>query len=299
MNHFDAVLPTSRRAFVRNGSLCLLGACIGMSKGKELFADDAPPKVRLGLITDLHYADKPPAGTRYYRESLTKLEEAATQFKKDQPDLVVELGDLIDAAETVEAEQEYLRRIQQDFLKLPGKKHYVLGNHCVTTLTKQELLSGVGRRDSYYSFDFGGFHFVVLDACFRSDGESYGRNNFQWTDANVPAAELAWLQDDLKAARAKTIVFVHQRLDESRHHSVKNAAQVRQVLQDSGKVLAVFQGHSHRNDHQEIAGIHYCVVAAMVEGSGAQNNSYATVDILADDAIRIHGYRRQKNYAWS
>ncbi|MCF7963695.1 MAG: hypothetical protein K9M08_23390, partial [Pirellula sp.] len=49
-------------------------------------------------------------------------------------------------------------------------------------------------RSSVHSFDRGDFHFVVLDACFRNDGEPYGRKNSKWNDANIPAAELEWLQ---------------------------------------------------------------------------------------------------------
>ena len=41
--------------------------------------------LHIGLVTDLHYADKPPAGTRHYRETLAKLAEAAEQFEKDKP----------------------------------------------------------------------------------------------------------------------------------------------------------------------------------------------------------------------
>src|SRR5687767_648375 len=89
-----------RRAFLRRGSLVL--AALGLDLGPEgaLLADEGSNKggVKFGLITDLHYADKPPAGTRHYRETLGKLGEAAKQFDKDKPGFVVELGDLIDAA---------------------------------------------------------------------------------------------------------------------------------------------------------------------------------------------------------
>ena len=34
--------------------------------------------------------------TRYYRETLGKLEEAARQFEQDAPTFLVEFGDLID-----------------------------------------------------------------------------------------------------------------------------------------------------------------------------------------------------------
>lgn len=91
------------------------------------------------MVTDLHYADKPPAGSRHYRGKTTKIAEAGEQFQKDKPDFVVELGDLIDAADSVGAEKKYLATINKEFAALPGDKHYVLGNHCVTTLTKEEF----------------------------------------------------------------------------------------------------------------------------------------------------------------
>ena len=293
------IIQCGRRAFLQNGSLYLLSAGVGLSRGSSLFADESPQHLRFGLVTDLHYADKAPAGSRHYRETLAKLEEAAQLFEKEKPSHVVELGDLIDAADSVATEKKYLQTINKVFAALPGEKHYVLGNHCVYTLTKDEFLDGVGQKKSYYSFDDRGFHFVVLDACFRSDGQPYGRKNFQWTDPNIPPEQVEWLRADLQQANGKTIVFVHQRLDVSNNHGVKNAAQIRRVLEQSGKVLAVFQGHSHKNELKEINGVHYCVHRAMIEGSGHENNGYSIMDISADGAIRITGFRQQKKYDWS
>ena len=165
-------------------------------------------------------------------------------------------------------------------------------------LTKEEFLGGVGQKQSYYSFDQNGYHFVVLDACFRSDGKPYQRKNFEWTDPNIPDDQVEWLTDDLDKTESKTIVFIHQRLDVENHYGVKNAKAVRKVLERSGKVQAVFQGHSHANDHKEINGIHYCVVAAMVEGSGLKNNAFAIVDVMEDGSIKLDGFVKQKDYQW-
>ena len=195
-------------------------------------------------------------------------------------------------------QKSYLKRINKDFAALPGEKHCVLGNHCVHTRAKEEFLEGVGQKKSYYSFESGNFHFVVLDSCFRSDGEPYGRKNFQWTDPNIPAAEVEWLKADLKATSKKTVVFAHQRLDVSNQYGVKNAAAVRRVLEASQKVLAVFQGHSHENDHKELGGIHYCTLVAMIEGSGAANNGYSVMSLSQDGTIHIEGHRKQGRYDW-
>jgi len=288
-------LQVGRRAFLQNGTLVLAAVAVSPS---QLFARDEAPLLRVGLVTDLHYADKPPAGTRHYRETLGKFAEAASRFEQDQPDFLVELGDLIDAADSVEVEQRYLQTINREFAAVCDDRHYVLGNHCVDMLTKEEFLGGVEREKSYYSFDREGFHFVVLDSCFRSDGAPYGRKNSEWTDANVPAAELEWLADDLAANDRQVIVFAHQRLDVSNSHGVKNNAQVRQILEMSGRVLAVFQGHSHQNDLREIGGIHYCTLVAMIEGSGPENSGYSLLDIDPHGNLQLQGFRQQKPYEW-
>lgn len=254
------------------------------------------PSLRLGLVTDLHYAEKPPMGTRFYRETLGKLEEAVGAFNSEQISAAICLGDFIDQAPLVEQEIEWLETAEKRFATTKAPRHYVLGNHCVGTLTKAEFAAHtVASRTPHYSFDLQSVHFIVLDACYRSDGENYGRRNFDWTDSNIPSHELGWLRADLAKASLPTIVFVHQRLDEAGKHMVRNAADVRAELERSRKVLAVFQGHSHRNDYQQIAGIHYCTLVAMVEGSGAENSGYAVAEIMKDHSIRLRGFRRQVN----
>lgn len=281
----------SRRAFIRNGVLCLAGA----SAGPLLAAEPVrKPAFRIGLLTDLHYADKPALRTRFYRETPAKLLEAVRRFNAERPAFVVELGDFIDKAETVEQEIVWLKKVERVFAGVKAPRHYVLGNHCVTTLTKAEFAAHTrASRTPHYSFDHGKFHFVVLDSCFRSDGESYQRENFKWTDANIPASQLNWLRADLAKAGKPAVVFAHQRLDVAGNHSVLNAAAVREALVRAGSVVAVFQGHSHKNDYQQIAGIHYCTLAAMVEGSGSQNNAYALLDVMEDGSLRVNGFRKQ------
>ncbi len=285
----------SRRAFLKNGVLVLSSSAIipGTAVG-----GDKTPALQIGLVTDLHYADKPPAGTRHYRETPAKLAEAAAELSKHKPAFLVELGDFIDAADSVKTELGYLKKINRDFSAICKNRHHVLGNHCVYTLTKKEFLETVGQKKSYYSFDSGNFHFIVLDSCFRTDGQPYGRKKFEWTDPNIPKAELDWLRADLKSTSKKTVVFAHQRLDVSSVYGVKNAPAVRKILEDSKQVLAVFQGHSHENDHKEIGGIHYCTLVAMIEGSGVSHNGYSVLKLSDDGSIRLDGFRNQGDYQW-
>ena len=280
----------SRRAFLQNSTLCLAGF-----SGLQAAGSDAKPLIKVGLMTDLHYADKPPTKTRFYREALAKLDEAVEVMNREKPALVIELGDFIDQANSVDREIEWLRTMESHFARLSMPRHYVLGNHCVGTLTKQEFAANTKASGSFESFEAGGVTFVILDSCFRSDGTPYSRKNFDWKDANVPKDELSWLDSQLSKASGPVIVLAHQRLDADKAHAVQNAAEVRSLLEKSGKVLAVFQGHSHKNDYQQIAGIHYTTLFAMVEGSGVENNGYTMLDVFADGSLRLNGFRKQAN----
>ncbi|MDF1742091.1 MAG: metallophosphoesterase [Gimesia sp.] len=290
-----------RRAFLKNGAVLLAGLS---SSTRQYSACASEPNsrgiVRIGLVTDLHYADKPPVGSRHYRETLSKLKEVENRFRSDEPDFLVFHGDLIDSGDSLDQEKKHLQTVVKAISMIPFPKYYVLGNHCVDQLKKEEFLQGVGQKDSFYSFDRNGFHFVVLDSCFKSDGTPYGRQNFKWTDANIPESELRWLKADLKKTTHPTIVFAHQPLDlkDTDAHAVKNSSEVRKVLENSKKVTAVFQGHSHRNHYSEIAGIHYCTMVAMVEGSGLANNGYSTLDVFEDGALLLNGFRKQQDYHW-
>ena len=258
-----------------------------------------------GLLTDIHYADKKPAGTRHYRDSLVKLEHAITKLNTDRPDLVFELGDFVDAASTVKTEIGYLKHIEKVYAAAKAPRHYVLGNHCVATLTKDEFFEHTAAKRGYDSFDHNGFHFVILDACFRADGVAYGRSNNRWDDTEIPPDQRAWLKGDLAKTERKTIVFVHQRLDlkPPSPYLIKSAPAVRRILEDSGKVLAVFQGHSHHNDHHEIGGVHYVTIPAIIEGpakptdSKVEPNAFAMLEVFADGSLRVRGFGRTKSQA--
>jgi len=294
----ERTIRLGRRAVLKQGSLILgtLGASwLGASVGSGAAAEGT---LQFGLVTDLHYADKPAGGSRHYRDTPAKLAAAAERFQGTELAFVTELGDFIDAADSVAAELGFLKRIESQFAAIHPTRHYVLGNHCVHTLTKEEFLDGVQQPRSYYSFDAGGLHFVVLDCCFRSDGTPYGRKNFKWTDPNVSAEELAWLKADLAAHSQPTIVFTHQRLDVDNHYAAKNAAAVRQVFREAGNVRCVFQGHSHQNAYRERDGIHFCTLVAMVEGPGPKNNGFSIVRCAADGTITLEGFVQQADYRW-
>lgn len=290
----------SRRAFLRSVTVVAAGAGLTPLSCAPawMFCTSRRP-VRFGIVTDCHYADADTVGTRFYRESLDKLAECAARMNAERVDFLVELGDLKDQdKQPVERRTlRYLHDVEAVVQTFRGPTYHVLGNHDMDSLSKQQFLThventGVESGRSYYSFDVKDLHCIVLDANYKADGSDYDHGHFDWTHANIPAHESDWLRQDLAASRGPVVVFIHQLLDGTGSVYVKNAIQVRQVLQASGKVLAVFQGHHHEGSYSQIAGIHYYTIKAVVEGHGQDNNSYAIAEVRADWTIAVTGYRK-------
>lgn len=256
-------------------------------------------KARFGIVTDSHYADADERDNRYYSESTDKMAECVELMNEQKVDFLIELGDFKDQDKSPIEERtiSHLRAIEKVFRRFQGPKYHVLGNHDMDSISKEQFLKNITNTNilsesAYFSFDSRGIHFIVLDANYREDETAYDHGNFTWTDTRIPNVQLEWLRQDLTVVSLPVIIFVHQLLDGKGNLYVNNAEDIRNVLQASGKVLAVFQGHKHEGDYNNIEGINYYTLKAMVDGSGPENNSYATVEILDDNNIIVTGYRK-------
>ncbi len=273
----------SRRSF--------LAVSVGLAAGSAAGYSSLRP-VSFALITDIHYADKDTAGTRHYRDSLRKTRQFAETLAPRKPAFAVELGDIVDGA-AKPIETGYLRTINAEFTAIGVPCHYIIGNHDVATFSKDEYLSLAGGKAPWYSFDYGPWHFVVLDANFNADFTPYAAGNFSWTETYVPPDELDWLAGDLAAAaNRKTVCLIHQNLhNEDNDHGVKNAPAVRTVLEQAGTVAAVFQGHMHTGGYAAINGIHYLTLKATVEDDSP---AFALVNLNSRGGITVESYGREE-----
>lgn len=292
--------------------------------------------VSFGLISDTHVCDKPDqsasislnASPRYFTGGLAKIAEFSRAMNAAKVDFVAELGDFTDnpADGSLSPEQRrkaalgFVEAAEYRFSAFNGPRYHVFGNHDTDQLSKADYLSrvantGIPAGASYYSFDKGGVHFVVLDSSFTARGDSYSGipgsagSGYKWDDANVPAAELDWLRADLAAAKAPAIVLTHQQLNNQElvdaafdpKHAPRNAAAVRAALEASGKVLCVFGGHYHDGGYQEINGIAYIVLQANAAYGNdvSYHNQYATVKVFSEGkkfTLAVDGNGMQKDY---
>jgi predicted MPP superfamily phosphohydrolase len=286
----------NRRAFL----VKTCGTIILLANPGVLTPSAGKTKVRFGLVSDIHYADRDTAGTRHYRHSITKLSDAIGIFNRSDAGFVIELGDFKDEDRPPHRSSTltFLSEIENTLNQFRGPVYHVLGNHDMDSISKEDFLKnirnhGQERSRNFYSFIDNGIKFIVLDANYNPDGSDYDSGNFDWTKSKIPAFQKKWLQDELKSDDLPAIVFIHQLLDSfsgvTEMVCVSNAAEIVEVLENNN-VLAVFQGHHHQGHYSFRNGIHYFTMNAMVEGSLPGNNSFALVEIDASLNISIRGF---------
>ena len=245
------------------------------------------------MVTDAHYADTESRGGRAYRDGLKLMRECVETMNQEKVDFVIELGDFKDQDNPpVEGKTlDYLRTIEAEFAQFRGPRYHVLGNHDMDSLSKKAFLetvenTGIPKEKSYYAFLHKGLQCIVLDANFKRDGTPYDKGNFDWKDAYIPKEEMAWLRKTLSEHTGKAMVFVHQRLDnDDAGICVRNAAEVRNVLTESKKVVAVFSGHDHPGAKSVMEGIHYYTLRWLTSG-------YAIVEMSNEGTLMVKGFRR-------
>jgi len=226
--------------------------------------------LKLGFVTDLHFGPQ-----AFHEGKLRKLTHHAAELTRGviramndelRPDLLVNLGDDIED-ESREADLARYGECQAILRTASAELVNVAGNHDTVHLTKADL-THVWQREGplFYALDRGGFHLVVLHTIERKD-----------VDVRVPQAQLEWLREDLARTSLPAVVLMHhsaseQDLSDSRWFDgrehlalVKERRELRAILEESGKVRAVFNGHVHRNHVDVIRGIPYVTVQSLIE----------------------------------
>lgn len=285
-------MKTSRRTFLGG-----IGAAATLCAAGEVPAG-ARPAVRFGYITDCHYAAHihRPGDPRRYAQSLGKLKAFAAAMNGQGVDFVVEGGDFKDLGRTPAESLAYLDAMESALAEFRGPRYHVLGNHDHDNLAKEEFLAhvanaGQDRARAWYSFTRGGVKFIVLDACYRPDGEPYSRGRFSWKETFLPADQLAFLRAELASATGPCVPILHQQLDAEDETCIRNAAEVRAVLEQSGKVKFVLQGHFHEGSFREINGIAYYSQKASVVGDAPANNAFSLIEVYASGTVRVTGFQ--------
>lgn len=242
----------------------------------------------IGMFTDAHYAEGLTVGSRACSASAGKVARILEGLAGC--DIAVNIGDLINATGDAARDAANLKTMKRIIDNSPVEVISVVGNHDVEVFDRAEF---TGREEGYYRVDLGELALIVLDANYSSDSLDYRGREFNWEDSYIPPAQIGWLEEQLRSAPGGAVVFCHQNLDERKleggamdPHVIKNARQVRRLMEGSGAVRAVFQGHYHAGCRQVIGGIPYYTLNATCEGSDIP---YIIADVRPE-TVSVRGF---------
>ncbi len=219
-------------------------------------------KVKFGICADVHAATIP-----YGEERIKTFLEAC---RKENVDFIIELGDFCNpdaqGAKINPLRDKYLNkdRVVALYNGFEKPAYHVLGNHEFDTCNKETVMKYYGMNGkAYYSFDMGGFHFVVLNNnyyVYEGKEYAYDTGNY-YVDAKnkalpyLPQEQLVWLKKDLEKAKNPSILMAHNSLHELSAYGTtfdmpdvlkKNHEDIMQIMTGAPNgVYMCLTGHAH------------------------------------------------------
>ena len=220
--------------------------------------------MRIGIFSDPHYSSQElTGGNRRNNLSLGKMRVALEQFQAQGCDRVICLGDLTDGETTREKEVSNMGEIAALFASFPMPIQVVMGNHDAYVFEEQEfysLLGGCEPTDVHGD----GVHLIFVDANYTAQGVRYIPHGFHWDDVGLPDPD--GLREKLAACDGDVYLFMHQNIDPAipaQDHRLANSDEVCAIIEESGKVKAVYQGHYHWGNRSQHGGVDYVTLPAM------------------------------------
>jgi manganese-dependent ADP-ribose/CDP-alcohol diphosphatase len=276
-------------------------------------AQQPKPILRIGLIADIQYADAETRGTRYYRNSLTKLRSCVEDLNHRNVQFSLNLGDIIDRnAKDLDSVLIILKKLRKPV-------HTTTGNHDYHGTTENKILyKKLGMPAEYYAFKQKDWLFIMLNT---NEVASYANISGTWKEkelrtmvdsikaakganaaeynGGISSRQLKWLDSLLAIAqkqKQKVLIFSHHPLDFSRGFTALNSRDILSIISKYQCVKALFAGHHHSGDFGYHANIPCITLEGMVETS--DQNAYGILE-LYQDSLQVKGIGRTKSYRFS
>lgn len=242
--------------------------------------------MRFAIISDIHFGSEELLkgfGIKLKKRTLPLLNEFISNINQDtKVRFIMQLGDLI-TADNPNQDKKNLSLILSCFNRLNAPVYHAFGNHDDFHLFEEGLKNISGYKKLYYSFDIKDYHCIVLFS-----------KVVKRSKINISKEQIEWLKEELNETNKKTLVFVHHSLadEDLKNHTwfknrlnfclIQNREEVRNIIEGSGKVIAVFTSHLHWNRPNIHNSIPYFTLQSMVEDidrKGLLSNSYTIIDI--------------------
>ena len=245
--------------------------------------------LRFAVVTDIHYGfDR---GNKKGSRAPALIDRFIKAANSNRVDFAVDMGDRVTYT-SPEQDRYYLTKLKDQFNKLAMPKYSVHGNHDLSHLTRKDNEDILGLPGGSYSKDINDHHVIFWNPNVRITGQQ---------GLFITASEMDWLRETLKNTDRKCILFTHIPLDnypEDNTAAIEHdkrpflsfypqGPEVRDILEQSGKVILSMSGHRHRNRHREINGIHYITHQSLVQRYHDTERPHAAYSLVKIDKDRI------------
>lgn len=270
-------MKLNRRTFLSTAALAAPAAIAGTG-GKTKGADGKPLKVC--VFADIHYHP----GVWTNSEDMSFLEKILARAESERCDMLIHLGDFMHGVRS-DKQKAYLK-LYNDF-KIPG--YHILGNHDQDGNPYKETCEAYRMPDGHYSFDKGGFRFVIADPNYfcnepgkfiHHDCGNYFKRVKGSTINWIPPEQMEWMRSTIIGSPYPCIVLSHQSFERGRGAPVSNKAEVQGVFNEAntkkpGTVRLVMNGHMHM-DHLRVLDniLYWDVNSANYQYYGKKHDKY-------------------------
>lgn len=242
--------------------------------------------LRIAVITDIHYGFD--TGAKKGAQAPQLVEEFLDTVHQFGADYIFNLGDTVSSQNPI-ADEQFKKSLRTQFKRAACPIIEIDGNHDVRFQAAQSPSARLMTSD---------YHIIQWNPYL---------NRYTREGVIVDDSDMQWLRTELANAQKPVILLSHipfagpesVRKKWKNAHSqelyypsyFKNADELREIIESSGKVKICLSGHRHLNHHKESNGVHYLIHQSLVEvvEDDKPSGAYSMIEIDSQE-IRIHGY---------
>ncbi|MDR2497303.1 MAG: metallophosphoesterase [Tannerellaceae bacterium] len=275
----------------------------------NLSAQHGTPLITFGLIADIQYADCEPGRSRFYRNSLSKLDSCTNYLNAQQVQFTINLGDLVDRR------LADLDCVLVRLNHLDNRVYNTTGNHDYNEVSSNQILyEKLGMPSDYYSFKKENWIFIILNT---NEISSYaniagtekeqelsvmlnhikaknGSQGESW-NGGIGRKQLEWMNEILMKAEQSgdnVLIFSHHPLWPESQLSALNNMETLSLIENYTCVKAVFSGHDHEGRFAYYKNLPCITLEGMVETK--DDNAFGIVKIYPDKIV-LEGKGRMRS----
>lgn len=266
--------------------------CIGYAQKME-------QPLRIGLIADPQYADKADGKTRFYRNSLQKLDNAVHELNQSALDITVVLGDMVD--EGPKDANPIIDRLK----KLTKPFYLLLGNHDYPKEYQADIFKKFDMSAEYYAIDKGNWKLLFLNTnelssyatkqgsalakeylALTAQPEYLTRTHLKPWNGGVSKKQMKWIVKQLNIAAKQSkqvLVFTHHPLYPEIGYETLNNRELLELFVKHKSVKAIISGHNHAGNFSPYQDLPCITLEGMIETQ--DQNSFGKMELFADKLI--------------